>query len=153
MITVKNAVVLIILPAVFIVSTLLANQIMWLPAVLMVTAVCTYILVQRQSDKRRAKWEIVAKRGVTDDELTEFIPTHYFRLVRRRGWRNVEIEIGSGLDLPDAEPIPVQILPNDNVEFFSHRTYGLLPITWCPVVFEYRNRVFYGEARFAIKHI
>lgn len=83
---------------------------------------------------RKQRKTIVAERGLTKAEEKTFQPTNYYRMVRRRGWRNVEIEIDEAIEKPGAEIVPVQKIVPNNLGGFSPRSW--------PVVFEYRGQFF-----------
>ncbi len=83
-------------------------------------------------------------RGATTDEIAAFEPQFWFRLVSRRGWRRVKLEVADdGLEIPGAEPIPVQIDLGDLNNAVQWKPQEMLD-GWCWVIFEYRGRTFYG---------
>ncbi len=50
---------------------------------------------------------------------------------RRRGWRNIEIDVDDAIEIPNVEVIPVQ-------ELGTRLPHNM------GVIFEYRGQVFYG---------
>ena len=87
----------------------------------------------------RRYMSLVAVNGLPDN--TEFHPLDYYRLVKRRGWRNVILEIDEAIELPNAEIIPVY--PEAGTTSFAHD--GGCMVTW--VRFEYRGQFFCGWLR------
>lgn len=83
--------------------------------------------------KREIKREtkIRAFRGATSEEESSFQPTRYYRMKRRRGWRDIEIDVDDAIEIPNVEVVPVQ-------ELGTRLPYNM------GVVFEYRGQLFYG---------
>lgn len=108
------------------------------PILFIVAPLVAFVLVVNvEILSHRPRWvdgrRLVAIEGANRHHERHFQPTHWFRLVRRLGWRNVELEISDdGLEIPDAEPIPVMVLGE--------------PENGCyRVLFDYRGRLFYGK--------
>ncbi len=78
---------------------------------------------------------LLAMRGATTKELENFQPDEYFRMRRRRGWRDVVIFVDEDIAPPDAEIIPVQNL--EGIEESGHYWYP-------PVLFLYKDALFHG---------
>lgn len=83
----------------------------------------------KKEAKRRTS--LTAFRGATNEEERSFQPTRYFRMKRRRGWRNIELDVDDSIEIPNVEIIPVQ-------ELGIQLPYSM------GVVFEYREQLFYG---------
>lgn len=96
--------------------------------VLMVWVWFLAIFTKRET-KRETK--IRAFRGATSEETSLFQPTRYYRMKRRRGWRDIEIDVDDAIEIPNVEVIPVQ-------ELGVRLPYSM------GVVFEYRGQLFYG---------
>ena len=69
----------------------------------------------------------------------EFAPTHYYRMVRRVGWRDVVLELDDAIYIPDAEVVPVEFMVYDDFQRPYKFLHGYV------VRFEYRGRVMTGQ--------